>query len=348
MGGMTGPPTVTCLLQEASPSKERSPASETFSLDILENLSCDSDAGFAAEGSFGDYDPDDFHWGDEDLFDTIAGSNATSTGASCRPSSNNNDSNAATGEQQQALPDAHVSSGATTSTNGYHAAPPTTSTSTSARSKKLASARSSTTTTTKSANSKNKKESKSNPNGKTNGRTKGSSSSNGGRSTNTNTGKTTNTTRRNASNRSGKGNYLQSQFFESHAQAQASDINKTDTDKRFLFPVKLYKILTEVCHTNKDPEAAKSICWASHGRSFKVQRVDHFEQVILPRYLKLTQLRSFYRQLNLYGYTRITSGVDAGGYYHENFLRGCPSSVYDMRRQKVKGKGENCIIFEII
>jgi hypothetical protein len=43
------------------------------------------------------------------------------------------------------------------------------------------------------------------------------------------------------------------------------------------------------------------------------------------------------RQLNLYGFRRLTVGPDAGAYYHELFLRGRPSLSQRMVRQKVKG-----------
>ena len=43
---------------------------------------------------------------------------------------------------------------------------------------------------------------------------------------------------------------------------------------------------------------------------------------ILPLYFKQTKYKSFQRQLNLYGFTRITDGPNHGGYKHAYFIRG--------------------------
>ncbi len=55
------------------------------------------------------------------------------------------------------------------------------------------------------------------------------------------------------------------------------------------------------------------------------------------RYFRQSKLTSFQRQLNLYGFQRLTRGADAGGYYNEFFLKGKPNLSKNMSRTKVKG-----------
>jgi hypothetical protein len=98
------------------------------------------------------------------------------------------------------------------------------------------------------------------------------------------------------------------------------------------FPERLHQLLTE----NKFSDI---VCWMPHGRCFKVTKTKEFETLVMSAYFTHTKITSFQRQLNLYGFKRITKGPDRGSYYHELFLRGMPKLCTRMRRQKVKGTG---------
>lgn len=101
------------------------------------------------------------------------------------------------------------------------------------------------------------------------------------------------------------------------------------------FPVKLHDMLDRI----EADGLAHVVSWQPHGRCFVVHKPKEFVNHVMPHYFKQTKMASFQRQLNLYGFNRITSGLDKGGYYHEMFLRGKVSLSYDIQRQRVKGTG---------
>ncbi|GMH75709.1 hypothetical protein TL16_g06851 [Triparma laevis f. inornata] len=91
------------------------------------------------------------------------------------------------------------------------------------------------------------------------------------------------------------------------------------------------KMLTEA-----DPSY---IGWLSHGRGFKIRDQKSFVDNVMQLHFKHTKITSFQRQLNLYGFRRLTRGPDTGAYFHEYFLRDMPRLCVRMRRQKIKGTG---------
>ena len=99
------------------------------------------------------------------------------------------------------------------------------------------------------------------------------------------------------------------------------------------FPSLLHRMLNDV----EALGLSDAVSWSPHGRAFAVHNPRIFAERVLPLFFRQTRYTSFQRQLNLYGYLRLSRGDDAGGYYHELFLRGRPELVARMRRTKVKG-----------
>eukprot|EP00977_Amphora_coffeiformis_P021546 scaffold9455_cov163-Amphora_coffeaeformis.AAC.5 len=102
------------------------------------------------------------------------------------------------------------------------------------------------------------------------------------------------------------------------------------------FPLKLHETLAVIERDGLD----HVIGWMPHGRSFKIHKHQEFVDDILPKYFVMTKKSSFLRQLNLYGFNRLSgSGPDQGSYYHEKFLRGLKFLCRRMARIKVNGNG---------
>jgi hypothetical protein len=134
------------------------------------------------------------------------------------------------------------------------------------------------------------------------------------------------------------------EFFETaHISPADAEFNRTGSldnmlqciklDTKLKFPLKLHKLLDDAEMNG----FADIICWRIHGRAFVIHNSKEFCLRVIPLYFNQSKITSFLRQLNLYGFLRITHGRDEGSYYHELFLRGKPFLVKQMLRQKVKG-----------
>jgi hypothetical protein len=97
------------------------------------------------------------------------------------------------------------------------------------------------------------------------------------------------------------------------------------------FPVKLHCLLEEHLHDDV-------ISWQPHGLCFLVHKRDVFVQEVMPKYFNQSKFSSFLKQLNLYGFTRLSApGPDKGAYYHGRFSRGGGQLCTQMIRIRIKG-----------
>lgn len=95
---------------------------------------------------------------------------------------------------------------------------------------------------------------------------------------------------------------------EKHNDA-SSLIAQSTTAKEPTFPVKLHMILS-------NPEFQDIIAWLPHGRSWRILQQKAFEERVIPLYFRHGRYSSFARQVNGWGFKRITHGSDYNSYYH--------------------------------
>ena len=103
------------------------------------------------------------------------------------------------------------------------------------------------------------------------------------------------------------------------------------------FLAKLWKMVD-------DPDTDNLITWGDTGDSFVIMHQAAFSENLLPYYYKHSNLASFVRQLNMYGFNKRT-GVDTGGlksekdqeleYSHPYFRRGQGFLLQDIKTKKV-------------
>ena len=127
---------------------------------------------------------------------------------------------------------------------------------------------------------------------------------------------------------------LSSKLRQSHERRRTSVESLTDGQSGN-FPMKLYEML-KMADTQTFGASSDAVAWLHHGRAFKILDEQVFMASIVPMFFKQTKIRSFYRQLNLWGFKKVTSGKDIWAWYHENFIRGEPLAIMKMERTKIK------------
>jgi HSF-type DNA-binding len=110
--------------------------------------------------------------------------------------------------------------------------------------------------------------------------------------------------------------------------------NPNNRNKQLIqFPVRLYAMLDRM---DRDG-FGHIISWQPHGRCFVIHEPSKFQD-LLPGYLPgINKLTSFQRQLNIYGFRRLTHGEDKNGYFQEFFLRDRPHLLPRVNRIAFKG-----------
>ena len=101
--------------------------------------------------------------------------------------------------------------------------------------------------------------------------------------------------------------------------------------------------MKEACHTfiaqlhaMLEAEDREVVGWTDNERGFKIRDVDRFRDTVLPRYYRHTKLASFQRQLNLYGFKKLSHGPDMGAYFHPLFTRGSSDALREVKRSAIR------------
>lgn len=99
------------------------------------------------------------------------------------------------------------------------------------------------------------------------------------------------------------------------------------------FPAKLYE-LVEGHSTRAASDDDVVVSWCEGGLAFIVKDLTRFCEEVLPQHFCHNKWASFIRQLNLYGFRRITQGQSSGAYWHKYFQRGQPQLLRGITRSR--------------
>ena len=94
------------------------------------------------------------------------------------------------------------------------------------------------------------------------------------------------------------------------------------------FPVKLYRMLEDARRQGQE----HIVSWLPDGESFQVHNPTRFVEEVLPLHFNQKKYKSFQRQLNFYGFLRVTSGPLEGSYGHPNFIQGDEERCKELKR----------------
>lgn len=87
-----------------------------------------------------------------------------------------------------------------------------------------------------------------------------------------------------------------------------------------------------------DSDFSSAVSWTHDGRAFSIRDKDACMERVVPRFFKQTKFRSFTRQLNLWGFTRLEkTGPDSRTWRHDHFVRGSVDKLTLIERTEVKG-----------
>jgi len=101
-------------------------------------------------------------------------------------------------------------------------------------------------------------------------------------------------------------------------ETRKDPVSPQNSGKRAIpFPRRLYKMLRE--QIAKDSSAVR---WSNDGLAFYVTDENAFVAEVLPQYaFKASKMQSFQRNLNIYGFQRVSKGRYRGAYMHPHFSR---------------------------
>jgi HSF-type DNA-binding len=111
---------------------------------------------------------------------------------------------------------------------------------------------------------------------------------------------------------------------------KTNEEGKTKANSAETFPQKVYRMIEDA----ERDGMGDVVSFLPHGKAFSIHKPRQFISDVMPKFFSTNRMSSFQRQLNLYGFRRITDGVDKGAYFHELFSKGQKNLCKQIKRKK--------------
>jgi HSF-type DNA-binding len=134
----------------------------------------------------------------------------------------------------------------------------------------------------------------------------------------------------------------QAQQQQQHSSSGRTSVGTKEQGRPREFPTRLHQMLCDLERQGREDIASFAVP-GNHHQAFAIHRPEDFVRTVLPSYFpRMHSLSSFYRQLNLYKFERISAdhppavGASGGGgaYAHPQFQRGHPELLALIRRDR--------------
>jgi hypothetical protein len=113
---------------------------------------------------------------------------------------------------------------------------------------------------------------------------------------------------------------------EASMRPSAADINPREKRRQLTrasdpFPVRLFRLLSDLESSGESQDIAS---FTASGQAFQILKPLDFMKDVAPRYFRQKHYSSFTRQLNCYGFHKVSHGPDKGAFCHPKFQRDKP------------------------
>eukprot|EP00948_MAST-09A_sp_MAST-9A-sp1_P003491 g3491.t1 len=138
---------------------------------------------------------------------------------------------------------------------------------------------------------------------------------------------------KNSKTSSGKGKSGNSSHAKSNSKSQQGSNNSTNSRRTQARAPTATKFITTVYQILMD-DGVDSIVWSQDGKSLVITDQFKFQERTLPQYFNHSNIASFIRQLNNYGFKKTSLSSSVKQFSHPNFLKGGQKKLHLIRRNR--------------